>query len=129
MRSGGGVLLVSSLQLLVGLVLLFIYEGYKSHYFDSKNIMPPSGGPAGTIVSGDDFTLNDPTGGTDPAFAANQSGTTIINNYVEGSTSDSAGRFLNTPLDVIFYLSIVNNVFSVMGGAGSIICSRRIHAL
>ena len=44
-------------------------------------------------------------------------GTTIINNYAVDSTSDSAGRFLNTPLDIIFYLSIVNNVFSVMGRA------------
>ena len=30
MRSGGGVLLVSSLQMLVGLVLLGVYEGYKA---------------------------------------------------------------------------------------------------
>ena len=44
-------------------------------------------------------------------------GTTIINNYAVDSTSDSGGRFLNTPLDIIFYLSIINNVFSVMGGA------------
>jgi hypothetical protein len=29
MKSGGGVLLVSLLQMLVGLVLLGIYEGYK----------------------------------------------------------------------------------------------------
>ena len=29
MRSGGGVLMVSSLQLLVGLILLGVYEGYK----------------------------------------------------------------------------------------------------
>jgi hypothetical protein len=30
MKSGGGVLLVSLLQLLVGLVLLGVYEGYKA---------------------------------------------------------------------------------------------------
>ena len=29
MKSGGGVLCISSLQLIVGLVLLGIYEGYK----------------------------------------------------------------------------------------------------
>ena len=29
MKSGGGVLLVSALQLIVGLIILFIYEGYK----------------------------------------------------------------------------------------------------
>ena len=31
MKSGGGVLCVSALQLIVGLVLLGIYEGYKVH--------------------------------------------------------------------------------------------------
>ena len=31
MKSGGGVLCVSALQLVVGLVLLGIYEGYKVH--------------------------------------------------------------------------------------------------
>lgn len=29
MKSGGGVLCISSLQLIVGLVLLGVYEGYK----------------------------------------------------------------------------------------------------
>ena len=87
MRSGGGVLLVSSLQLLVGLVLLFIYEGYKSHYFDSKNIMPPSGSPAATIVSGDDFTLNDPTGGTDPAFGGDDNQTAGLRDFRSNASS------------------------------------------
>ncbi|KAI7839064.1 hypothetical protein COHA_007206 [Chlorella ohadii] len=34
--SGAGVLLVASLQLLVGLTLLGIYEGFKTHYFNSS---------------------------------------------------------------------------------------------
>ena len=34
MKSGGGVLVVSSLQLIVGLVLLGIYEGYKVKHCD-----------------------------------------------------------------------------------------------
>lgn len=33
MKSGGGVLCVAALQLIVGLVLLGIYEGYKVHCF------------------------------------------------------------------------------------------------
>jgi hypothetical protein len=32
MQSGGGVLLIASLQLILGLVLLGIYEGYKTAY-------------------------------------------------------------------------------------------------
>ena len=34
MKSGGGVLCISSLQLVVGLILLGIYEGYKTKYFN-----------------------------------------------------------------------------------------------
>jgi hypothetical protein len=41
MRSGGGVLLVSSLQLLVGLILLGVYEGYKV-----RSAPPPARPPA-----------------------------------------------------------------------------------
>lgn len=109
---------MSSLQLLVGLVLLFIYEGYKSHYFDSKSIMPSAvpGAPPP-----EDFTLNDPSnddGNNNNGTLAPQKGTTIINNYALDQ-SDDGGRFLNTPMDIIFYLSIINNVFSVMGLAGT----------
>mmetsp|Transcript_35943 Transcript_35943/g.80010 ORF Transcript_35943/g.80010 Transcript_35943/m.80010 type:complete len:189 (-) Transcript_35943:768-1334(-) len=35
MKSGGGVLSISAAQLLVGLCLLGIYEGYKAYYFNS----------------------------------------------------------------------------------------------
>lgn len=35
MRSGGGVLCISAAQLLVGLVLLGLYEGYKTYYFNT----------------------------------------------------------------------------------------------
>ena len=41
MKSGGGVLLVSALQLIVGLVILFIYEGYKGHYLSHSGSSPP----------------------------------------------------------------------------------------
>ena len=93
MRSGGGVLLVGSLQLLVGLVLLFIYEGYKSHYFDGKyndeleraqSTMDPVPNPPGQA---DDNTNRTGTG------------TTIINNYAM-EQADNGGRFLNTPMDI-----------------------------
>ena len=33
MKSGGGVLCISALQLVVGLILLGIYEGYKVHWY------------------------------------------------------------------------------------------------
>lgn len=102
MRSGGGVLLVGSAQLLVGLVLLFIYEGYKSNYFASKNIAA-NAAEAGMIPS--------PGGG--------ENGTETVIRYIAVSEDDgSEGRFLNTPMDMIFYISIINNVFSIMGLAG-----------
>jgi len=34
MRSGGGVLCIAALQLLVGLCLLGLYEGYKAYFFN-----------------------------------------------------------------------------------------------
>uniref|UniRef100_A0A061R0V3 Uncharacterized protein n=1 Tax=Tetraselmis sp. GSL018 TaxID=582737 RepID=A0A061R0V3_9CHLO len=74
MRSGGGVLCIATLQLIVGICLLGIYEGYKAHYFK-----------------------------TDP------------NDTKEKLFITSVGQ---TPLDFLFYLSIVNNIFSVFGLAG-----------
>ena len=41
MKSGGGVLLVSTLQLIVGLIILFIYEGYKGRYLSHSGESPP----------------------------------------------------------------------------------------
>ena len=41
MKSGGGVLLVSALQLIVGLIILFIYEGYKGRYLSHSGESPP----------------------------------------------------------------------------------------
>ena len=94
---------MSSLQLLVGLVLLFIYEGYKSHYFDSKNITPSSGSPAATIVSGDDFTLNNQTARRDfrstpsidlhPLRARNQRRRDVYNNAPRPLTSSSPSSY------------------------------------
>lgn len=34
MKSGGGVLCISAAQLLVGLCLLGIFEGYKAYYYN-----------------------------------------------------------------------------------------------
>ena len=34
MRSGGGVLCIAALQLVVGLSLLGLYEGYKRYYYN-----------------------------------------------------------------------------------------------
>jgi hypothetical protein len=45
MKSGGGVLLVSCLQLIVGLVLLGLYEGYKARIRaqDARGLPLPCG--------------------------------------------------------------------------------------
>ncbi|KAL3133425.1 hypothetical protein ABBQ38_007292 [Trebouxia sp. C0009 RCD-2024] len=43
MKSGGGVLCVAALQLVVGLVLLGIYEGYKTRFFNDLNTAKTSG--------------------------------------------------------------------------------------
>mmetsp|Transcript_10888 Transcript_10888/g.30836 ORF Transcript_10888/g.30836 Transcript_10888/m.30836 type:complete len:179 (-) Transcript_10888:104-640(-) len=77
MKSGGGVLCVATLQLLVGICLLGIYEGYKQHYFST--------------------------------------GTKEEARTEEAIFLQSVGH---TPLDLVFYLSIINNVFSVFGLAG-----------
>mmetsp|Transcript_4602 Transcript_4602/g.11428 ORF Transcript_4602/g.11428 Transcript_4602/m.11428 type:complete len:177 (+) Transcript_4602:198-728(+) len=83
MRSGGGVLCVATLQLIVGICLLGIYEGYKAHYY-----------------------------GTSPDDAAR-----------EQLFIKSVGQ---TPMDFLFYLSIVNNVFSVFGLAGVLNAQREL---
>ena len=77
MHSGGGVLCVATMQLIVGICILGIYEGYKRHYFR-------------------DYDPSD-LEGQSPLFVR------------------SLGQ---TPLDFLFYLSIVNNIFSVFGLAG-----------
>ena len=76
MKSGGGVLCISLLQLFVGLGLLGIYEAYKKEFFR---------------VRGDK--------GSDPS--------TVL-------TTTS------TPMDLIFFLSILNNIFAFFGLAGVI---------
>ncbi|PSC76467.1 polysulfide reductase [Micractinium conductrix] len=48
MKSGGGVLLVATLQLAVGMSLLGVYEGFKTHYFN--NSLPTEGLPAGAAA-------------------------------------------------------------------------------
>jgi hypothetical protein len=39
-----------------------------------------------------------------------------INYYAAPIAQGDDARFLATPMDLVFYLSIVNNVFSVMAG-------------
>lgn len=77
MQSGGGVLCVATLQLIVGICMLGIFEGYKQHYFRNP----------------DDST-------------------------VEGRNVIFVKALGETPMDFLFYLSIINNVFSVFGLAG-----------
>ncbi|DBA69105.1 TPA: hypothetical protein ACH3X2_013109 [Trebouxia sp. C0005] len=78
MKSGGGVLCISFLQLIVGLVLLGIYEGYKTRYFNDLN----------KVQTGDTATVTERT----------------LN--------------FHSPMDFIFWLAIVNNIFSIFGFTG-----------
>jgi hypothetical protein len=91
MKSGGGVLLVSALQLIVGLVILFIYEGYKGHYLSHSGSSPP------------------------PSAVPTENGneTTSITIYERGG-----GLMATTPMDGIFVYSMVINVFALCGLAG-----------
>ncbi len=75
MKSGGGVLCISVLQLVVGLGLLGIYEAYKKEFFRVSR----GGDGQGTVLT---------------------------------TTS--------TPMDLIFFLSILNNIFAFFGLAGVI---------
>ena len=88
MKSGGGVLLVSALQLIVGLVILFIYEGYKGHYLSHSGSSPP------------------------PSAVPTENGKTITI-YERGG-----GLMATTPMDGIFVYSMVINVFALCGLAG-----------
>ena len=89
MKSGGGVLLVSALQLIVGLVILFIYEGYKGHYLSHSGSSPP------------------------PSTVPTENGDETITIYERGG-----GLMATTPMDGIFVYSMVINVFALCGLAG-----------
>lgn len=89
MKSGGGVLLVSALQLIVGLVILFIYEGYKGHYLSHSGSSPP------------------------PSSVPTENGNESITIYERGG-----GLMATTPMDGIFVYSMVINVFALCGLAG-----------
>jgi hypothetical protein len=89
MKSGGGVLLVSALQLIVGLVILFIYEGYKGHYLSHSGSSPP------------------------PSAVPTENGEETITIYERGG-----GLMATTPMDGIFVYSMVINVFALCGLAG-----------
>mmetsp|Transcript_3630 Transcript_3630/g.8230 ORF Transcript_3630/g.8230 Transcript_3630/m.8230 type:complete len:172 (-) Transcript_3630:1205-1720(-) len=76
MKSGGGVLCISVLQMVVGLALLGIYEAYKKEFF---RVSRGDSGQPGAVLT---------------------------------TTS--------TPMDLIFFLSILNNIFAFFGLAGVI---------
>eukprot|EP01023_Acetabularia_acetabulum_P002477 TRINITY_DN1100_c0_g1_i1.p1 TRINITY_DN1100_c0_g1~~TRINITY_DN1100_c0_g1_i1.p1 ORF type:complete len:196 (-),score=24.43 TRINITY_DN1100_c0_g1_i1:489-1076(-) len=85
-QSGGGVLCIAALQLIVGLCLLGIYEGFKSRYWQDVQ----------KSLQSQTADLNE----------------SAVSTYVQRTA------IISTPLDFLFYLAIVNNVFSVFGLVG-----------
>ena len=80
---------MSALQLIVGLVILFIYEGYKGHYLSHSGSSPP------------------------PSAVPTENGDETITIYERGG-----GLMATTPMDGIFVYSMVINVFALCGLAG-----------
>eukprot|EP00775_Hariotina_reticulata_P005444 gene5444-5678_t len=97
MRSGGGVLLIAGLQLLVGLCLLGLYEGYKAYYFNRY------------IAELEQQQSNSTASYFDPR----------LGNYENPMDYRS-------PMGFTFYLAIINNVFSICGLAGVINAQREL---
>lgn len=94
--SGGGVLLIAFLQLIIGIVLLGLYEGYKAYrirYFDE---LIEQYQDAQKRAEAQGKTLN-----YDPQVLQAQS---AISNW--------------SPMGVVFWISIVNNIFALSGLAG-----------
>mmetsp|Transcript_16491 Transcript_16491/g.28273 ORF Transcript_16491/g.28273 Transcript_16491/m.28273 type:complete len:185 (-) Transcript_16491:349-903(-) len=90
MKSGGGVLVISAAQLVVGMVLLGLYEGYKAWYFTHF-----------LIESEDDK----------------------VDSRVQSYESPLDFR---SPMGFIFYLSIFNNIFAIMGLFGVLQAQREL---
>ena len=115
MKSGGGVLCISVLQLVVGLGLLGIYEAYKvsetSTSFHSEvwskltnfafylTLFPSCVSVVCCSRQKEFFRIKIDKGAGDPA-------TVLV------TTS--------TPMDLVFFLSILNNIFAFFGLAGVI---------
>ncbi len=118
MKSGGGVLCVSVLQLVVGLALLGIYEAYKVsvHRSDRRALdAPPPRHPRPLTSSANAIPTASHTWRT-PSFRALQK------QFFEGKTDKGTTVLTttSTPMDLVFFLSILNNIFAFFGLAGVI---------
>lgn len=96
MRSGGGVLIISAAQLLVGLCLLGLYEGYKVYYFNK-------------YIADLEAQQKESPGSVQ----------TYVNNY-------SNPMDYRSPMGFTFYLAIINNIFSICGLAGVLNAHREL---
>lgn len=96
MRSGSGVLCISACQLIVGLCLLGIYEGYKAYYFDGFLAKEEKAIKAGTRDE-------------------------IARVSTFESPLDS-----RSPMGFSYYMAIFNNMFAVFGLAGVINAQREL---
>ena len=118
MKSGGGVLCVSVLQLVVGLALLGIYEAYKvSVHRSDRRVLdaPPPRHPRPLTSSANAIPTASHTWRT-PSFRALQK------QFFEGKTDKGTTVLTttSTPMDLVFFLSILNNIFAFFGLAGVI---------
>ncbi|KAF5837630.1 hypothetical protein DUNSADRAFT_4133 [Dunaliella salina] len=95
-KSGGGVLFISAAQLLVGLCLLGIFEGYKRYYY------------------------NQYLGGEHKGKATDRESEDLAHQNYESPLN------FRSPMGFSFYLSILNNVFAVCGLAGVINAQREL---
>jgi len=96
MRSGGGVLCIAALQLVVGLCLLGLYEGYKRYYYN-------------VFVA---------------QMSSVQRNETVA--YDERIIPYESPLDFRSPMGMIFYLAIVNNIFSICGLAGVLNAHREL---
>ncbi|GAX78772.1 hypothetical protein CEUSTIGMA_g6209.t1 [Chlamydomonas eustigma] len=90
MKSGGGALMVAAAQLLIGLCILGVYEGYKAYFYNTF------------------LTEND---------VADDSASTI--GYADPMD-------FRSPMGASYYISIVNNIFAIMGLAGILQAQREL---
>lgn len=91
-KSGGGVLCIAALEFVVGLALLGVFEGFKSHYFRA-----------------------------------------VFGMWSEAEKNahkelPAAARSLNfkSPLDILFWFAVANNICSIFGLAGVLAAQREL---
>lgn len=101
MRSGGGVLCIAAAQLIVGLVLLGIYEGYKSYYF-STYLGDLAAAQRGVSMNETTFPVS------------------------ERVVSYESPLDSRSPMGVIWWLAILINIFSICGLAGVLNAHREL---